>query len=270
MEDADAADEAVRDGHGRASRRRGSSPSAEEPALRTELEDWHARAGRGRGGARRDLGPGAARGARRRTQRIRVSAAGRAGRRQPVHRVPRHGHLVGHADPAQGRRARPLRELRPHPGAAPEDPAPAHRWRLARQPRTGRHRGRDRGRRGHAAADVASLLGVRTNNEAEYQALIDGLKAVAPWKPDRLEIYLDSKLVVEQVNGTYRVKKPELQPLHTRGQGPAGRLSRRSRSSTSSGRSNKGADKLANMALDEQVKKAAASRVESPRAEADG
>ena len=54
------------------------------------------------------------------------------------------------------------------------------------------------------------FIGTRTNNEAEYQALIDGLKAVAEWEPDRLEIFLDSKLVVEQVKGAYRVKDAKL------------------------------------------------------------
>ncbi|MGH7488460.1 MAG: ribonuclease HI family protein, partial [bacterium] len=100
------------------------------------------------------------------------------------------------------------------------------------------------------------FIGIRTNNEAEYQALIDGLKAVAEWKPDRLEIYLDSKLVVEQVNGTYRVKKAELQPLYTEvkhllggfGEVEVKHVEREN---------NKGADKLANMALDAQVKRAA-------------
>src|ERR1700730_5706089 len=59
-------------------------------------------------------------------------------------------------------------------------------------------------------------LGVKTNNEAEYLALIDGLKLAADWKPDRLEIYMDSKLVVEQVNGGYRVKEERLKPLPTK------------------------------------------------------
>jgi len=44
-------------------------------------------------------------------------------------------------------------------------------------------------------------LGHKTNNEAEYLALIDGLRAVAEWHPDRLEVFLDSKLVVEQISG---------------------------------------------------------------------
>ena len=102
------------------------------------------------------------------------------------------------------------------------------------------------------------FIGVRTNNEAEYQALIDGLKAAAEWKPDRLEIYLDSKLVVEQVNGSYRVKKPELQPLYQQVKELLGGFSDAPEIKHVERESNKGADKLANMALDEQVKKAQA------------
>ena len=56
-------------------------------------------------------------------------------------------------------------------------------------------------------------LGHMTNNEAEYNALIDGLKAVEQWKPDKLEICLDSKLVVEQLNGGYKVKDARMQVL---------------------------------------------------------
>ena len=99
------------------------------------------------------------------------------------------------------------------------------------------------------------FIGNRTNNEAEYQALIDGLKAVAEWNPDRLEIYLDSKLVVEQVNGTYRVKKAELQPLYTEVKHLLGGFGEVEIKHVER-ESNKGADKLANMALDAQVKKA--------------
>jgi ribonuclease HI len=97
-------------------------------------------------------------------------------------------------------------------------------------------------------------LGVATNNEAEYHALIEGLQAVSEWKPDRLEIYLDSKLVAEQVKGSYRVKEPRLQALH-----------RTVKELLDSFRDveikhvererNKGADALANMAIDEHVKK---------------
>jgi len=97
-------------------------------------------------------------------------------------------------------------------------------------------------------------LGHKTNNEAEYLALIDGLKAVAEWNPDRLEVRLDSKLVVEQMRGVYRVKKVELQALHKQAvdlirgfrDWEIGHVDREK---------NRGADALANMAIDDHVKK---------------
>ena len=98
-------------------------------------------------------------------------------------------------------------------------------------------------------------LGVATNNEAEYHALIEGLKAVKEWKPDRLEVYLDSKLVVEQVTGKYKTKKAELQQLNAEvmrllGQFPDVKFKHVGRGE------NRGADHLANMAIDAHVKKA--------------
>ena len=100
-------------------------------------------------------------------------------------------------------------------------------------------------------------LGKATNNEAEYHALIDGLKAVADWKPDRLEVYLDSKLVVEQVNGRWKVKESRLQVLHTKAKEllagfPKYEIKHVEREQ------NKGADALANRAIDEQVKNSTA------------
>jgi ribonuclease HI len=93
-------------------------------------------------------------------------------------------------------------------------------------------------------------IGIATNNEAEYQALIDGLKAVAEWNPDRVEIFLDSKLVVEQMKGRYRVKKPHLKRLHDEAKElldglPEVEIAHNERES------NRGADDLANRALDE-------------------
>lgn len=97
-------------------------------------------------------------------------------------------------------------------------------------------------------------LGVTTNNEAEYHALIEGLKAVADWKPDRLEIYLDSKLVVEQINGRWRIKAPELQPLHARAMGMLRQFPEVAVAHVERNK-NRGADALANMAIDTHVKK---------------
>ena len=95
-------------------------------------------------------------------------------------------------------------------------------------------------------------LGVTTNNEAEYRALIEGLKAVEDWKPDRLEVYLDSKLVVEQMNGAWKIKARELIPLQTEARElvrrfPEVHIAHVDRSK------NKGADHLANLAIDAHV-----------------
>jgi ribonuclease HI len=103
------------------------------------------------------------------------------------------------------------------------------------------------------------FLGVATNNQAEYQALIDGLKAVADWKPDRLEVYLDSKLVVEQVMGKWKVKEPELKELHKLATELLKQFGDTVTVSHVGREGNRGADKLVNMALDERVKKPKAS-----------
>ena len=96
-------------------------------------------------------------------------------------------------------------------------------------------------------------LGEMTNNQAEYHALIEGLKAVKDWKPDRLEILLDSKLIVEQVNGKYKIKDPQLQELHAQVKrlldGLPFEIKHVAREE------NRGADHLANMAIDEKVPK---------------
>jgi ribonuclease HI len=59
-----------------------------------------------------------------------------------------------------------------------------------------------------------SYVGQATNNQAEYLALIAGLRKVAEWRPDRLEVHMDSELVVKQVAGRYKVRSAELRPLH--------------------------------------------------------
>jgi len=152
-----------------------------------------------------------------------------------------------------------LRKLRPNPGA---------RLTTLRL----RADGGARGNPGPAALGVVieddqgmrlrtfhRFLGVATNNQAEYQALIEGLKAVADWKPDRLEVYLDSKLVVEQVNGKWRVKEPELKELHKQATELLQRFGDRVTVSHVGREENRGADRLVNIALDERVKKPKAS-----------
>ena len=62
-------------------------------------------------------------------------------------------------------------------------------------------------------ATVSARIGVTTNNVAEYRALIAGLEAAAPFGAQLVRVRADSKLVVEQVKGTWKVKQPHLRPL---------------------------------------------------------
>ncbi len=62
-------------------------------------------------------------------------------------------------------------------------------------------------------ATVSERIGITTNNVAEYRALIAGLEAAAPFHARRVRVRADSKLVVEQVKGTWKVKQPHLRPL---------------------------------------------------------
>ena len=101
---------------------------------------------------------------------------------------------------------------------------------------------------------LCRYLGFKTNNDAEYEALIEGLKAAAAWKPDRLEIFLDSKLVAEQMKDKYRVKEPRLQDLHAKAKELLSAFPDFDIKHVERER-NKGADALANRAIDEKVKK---------------
>ncbi len=57
-------------------------------------------------------------------------------------------------------------------------------------------------------------LGKCTNNIAEYQALIHGIQLASQFKPEHLDLYLDSQLIVRQVLGEYKVKSQQLKPLY--------------------------------------------------------
>lgn len=94
--------------------------------------------------------------------------------------------------------------------------------------------------------------GTATNNKAEYMALLDGLRKAAEWKPDRLEVFMDSELVVRQVTGVYRVRDSELAPLHRQVLGLMRGFGEVTVSHVPRER-NRGADALANRAIDEAV-----------------
>ncbi|MBU1865435.1 MAG: ribonuclease HI family protein [Actinobacteria bacterium] len=102
---------------------------------------------------------------------------------------------------------------------------------------------------GAKVAEVSEVIGETTNNVAEYRALIAGLEAALALGVTRLQVRLDSLLLVRQVRGEFRVKAPGLQPLHRRVQALVGRFDgfsiehvRREKNTV--------ADGLANAALD--------------------
>jgi ribonuclease HI len=62
-------------------------------------------------------------------------------------------------------------------------------------------------------------FGTKTNNEAEYLAVLNALKWLTEFSKQQtisnVQFFLDSKLVVEQLNKTWKVKEPRLKPLAT-------------------------------------------------------
>jgi ribonuclease HI len=67
---------------------------------------------------------------------------------------------------------------------------------------------------GEVAAEKAVPLGRATNNIAEYEALRLGLEEALGHGASRLQVRLDSQLVVRQISGRYQVKSPQLGELH--------------------------------------------------------
>jgi probable phosphoglycerate mutase len=67
---------------------------------------------------------------------------------------------------------------------------------------------------GEVIAEAAESIGFATNNVAEYRGLIAGLTLYREHVPDALlEVRMDSKLVIEQMAGRWKVKHPDLRPL---------------------------------------------------------
>lgn len=58
-------------------------------------------------------------------------------------------------------------------------------------------------------------LGVTTNNQAEYQAVRSGLKKCLDYQPSEVKIFMDSLLVVNQMNGIFKIKNRDLWPIHS-------------------------------------------------------
>lgn len=101
-------------------------------------------------------------------------------------------------------------------------------------------------------AEVASLygyLGRATNNVAEYQGLLHGLRYALAQGARRIEVRSDSELLVRQIEGRYRVKNAGLLPLFREAQALLERFES-ARVRHVPREENRAADALANRAVD--------------------
>jgi ribonuclease HI len=102
---------------------------------------------------------------------------------------------------------------------------------------------------GGVLAAHGEAIGTATNNVAEYRALLAGLEKALELGVDELEVVSDSELLVKQMRGEYKVRKPTLRELATQAAGLAGELG--SVTYTAVRREhNELADQLVNEALD--------------------
>ncbi len=67
---------------------------------------------------------------------------------------------------------------------------------------------------GEVLDEASVLLGTATNNVAEYRGLLLGLERAKALGASEVEVVNDSELVAHQVNGRYKVKHPDMKPLH--------------------------------------------------------
>lgn len=98
-------------------------------------------------------------------------------------------------------------------------------------------------------AESMQAIGRATNNVAEYRGLIAGLEDAARLNAREVDVCMDSKLVVEQMSGRWKVKHPALAELHAQARRLAARFDRITYTWIPRER-NKHADRLANEAMD--------------------
>ncbi|WP_112232424.1 bifunctional RNase H/acid phosphatase [Lentzea atacamensis] len=102
---------------------------------------------------------------------------------------------------------------------------------------------------GETLAERKGFIGVATNNVAEYQGLIAGLRAAQELGAETVDVRMDSKLVVEQMSGRWKIKHPSMQPLALEAQQLARTFGRITYEWIPRER-NRQADRLANEAMD--------------------
>jgi ribonuclease HI len=106
--------------------------------------------------------------------------------------------------------------------------------------------------RGNQIETFAERIGIATNNEAEYRALLRGLELAAKHRPKQIEIRTDSELLAQQLNREFRVRASSLKMLYADAQRAMGAFDRVSACHIPRDQ-NRRADALANRALDEKI-----------------
>ncbi len=105
------------------------------------------------------------------------------------------------------------------------------------------------GEDGRVLAELHKALGHATNNVAEYEALILGLLEAKRRGVERIDVRMDSMLVVRQMQGLWRIKHPGLKPLALRAGALLAEFPQRSIEHVPRDE-NAHADRLANLAVD--------------------
>ena len=112
---------------------------------------------------------------------------------------------------------------------------------------------------GKVLKEYRETIGVRTNNEAEYEAVVFGLKKVkalygkSALKSSEVEVRSDSELLIKQMNGKFKVLEPKIQELFLKLWNLKIDFDKIKFTSVEREK-NKEADRLVNEALDSQVK----------------
>jgi ribonuclease HI len=120
---------------------------------------------------------------------------------------------------------------------------------------------------GKVLAELSEYLGARTNNFAEYSALLAALEFAITHGHRSLRVVSDSELMVKQMKGQYRVNSPELRPLYDEAKRRVPRLEHFQIQHVLREK-NRHADRLANLAMDRGMGRApAASPAPAPASE---
>jgi len=103
---------------------------------------------------------------------------------------------------------------------------------------------------GSLVAEIATFLGVRTNNYAEWTAVALALEEALLQGATHVDLRMDSQLVARQITGQYRVKHPDLKPIHAQVMSLLSRFAGYSVGHVPR-ELNKEADRLSNVAIDQ-------------------